>query len=166
MPSKSEEEEDGKGLFALQSIGESKRTPRTDCKANGIRLTVLIDSGAAFNTITEDAARKIYSGERIKVWRPAEAVMIKVGITEAIPIDIEIGDVQTKIIAYIVPKIPSGLDMLIGQDFLDDYSEGYRMMLQEFPPKFGSPGISTTPEEGEEHACPIQVSANFQNNME
>ena len=32
------------------------------------RLTALIDLGASFNTITEEAAKKIICGERIKVW--------------------------------------------------------------------------------------------------
>ena len=76
------------------------------------------------------------------------------------PINIEIGDVQTMIIARTsYQKVPSGRDMLIGQPFLDNYSEGYRIMLQEFTPKLGNPETSTT---SEEHACLIQGSANLQ----
>ena len=52
--------------------------------------------------------------------------------------------------------------MLIGQPFLDNYSEGYRIMLQEFAPKLGNPETSITSEEGKERACPIQGSANLQ----
>ena len=76
------------------------------------------------------------------------------------PINIEIGDVQTMIIARTsYQKVPSGIGMLIGQPFLDNYSEGYRITLQEFAPKLGNPETST---KTEEHACPIQGSANLQ----
>lgn len=80
--------------------------------------------------MTEEAAERMNS-IRIKERLLVEVVGTKdLNLDEVIEIQIDLGSIQTKIKAHVVPNAPA--DILLGQEFLLKYSKGFVAMLKEF----------------------------------
>jgi len=113
---------------------------------NGTRtFNAVLDSGASINVVTRKAAKKL-KGERIYSNKFIRTVGSEISIKEAILIDIEIGNIKAKVLAYIVKEAPA--DILLGVPFLKRYSKGFNQMVSEF-----SDSVKTDAESKEEDYC-------------
>jgi len=83
----------------------------------------------------------------------AEGIGYTLTLSESIPIHIDIGPVDTMIMHRVVPGAPA--DVLISADFLDAYSKGYRIMLEEFAPRFMHE--KEVDQQVKDHICCIEI---------
>jgi len=90
----------------------------------------VLDSGATLNIISERAAGRLSSIKLLRVNKNVQVVGQTFQIRKAMAVDISIGSAQAHTVLYVARSAPA--DILLGHPFLSRFSEGYRMMQNEF----------------------------------
>ena len=134
----------------LGVIGNKDRGVEKKATINNKPVQAILDSGASANFISEEVARNM-KGKRHRTDKFIRAVGGKLTIKQAIDFKIHVGNVKTKIRAYVIPQSPA--DLLLGRPFLWKYSRGYRIMCKEFNinPDIKNEEICAAIETGELH---------------
>ena len=103
---------------------------KRNCQIEGINFVAVLDSGSDYNLVSEQVANMIKSRTK-PVCRSALAVGGNIRLTKAIEFVMTIGVVTDSILAYVITRIP--VDILLGAPFLMKHSQGFRLMMHEFP---------------------------------
>ena len=101
----------------------------TECKVEDQIYSVALDTCAAINAVTEEAARRM-GYVRGRKDQAVEIIGHKLDLDEVIRLRIDLRNVHSDFEAHIVPSAP--VDILLGQEILNRFSKGFRMMLEEF----------------------------------
>jgi len=98
---------------------------------NGNRCSILLDTAADCNTITEDTVMKIgLTRTPLPEEHEAEGVCSLFNVKEKAEFEIQVGSVVADVNAELVHSAPC--DIILGGPFLSKYSVGYWMLIDEF----------------------------------
>lgn len=97
----------------------------TECKVEDQIYSVALDTCATINAVTEEAARRM-GYVRGRKDQAVETIGHNLDLDEVIRLRIDLRNVHSDIEAHIVPSAP--VDILLGQEILNRFSKGFRMM--------------------------------------
>ena len=94
------------------------------------RFSCIVDTGASLNIITKAAARRIRNKAMAQTNTTVHTLDSEIQIKQTIQTEIEIGNTKATVVLHVAPKAPA--DILLGVPFLQEHSQGYKLMCKEF----------------------------------